>query len=154
MSSQENPLMLLVEHEEAISKLYNAYAVKFPDHEEFWATLAWEELDHAERIRQLAQYIEQGHVRFDAEKFKPIVIKTSMEYVAKELASAESKDVSMKKALAVALNIEKAIIDGQVFEAFKGHTAEARDFIRECEKNFEEHYRVVQEMWSTHRSFS
>ncbi len=154
MSPQQSPLALLIEHEEAISKLYNAYAVKFPDHEEFWATLAWEELDHAERLRQLSQHIEEGHARFDAEKFRPVVIKTSMEYIAKELASAESQDITMKKALAVALNIEKAIIDGQVFEAFRGHTAETREFIRDCVKNFEEHYRAVQDMWSTHRSFS
>lgn len=154
MSPQKSSLTLLIEHEEAISRLYNAYAEKLTEHKEFWATLAWEELDHAERIRKLSQYIEQGHARFNADKFNPIVIRTSMEYIAKELRSAENEDISMKKALAVALNIEKAIIDGQVFEAFKGFTAEAREFIRACVKNFEEHYQAIQEMWSTHRTFS
>lgn len=145
---------MLVRHEEAISKLYNAYAQKFPDHEEFWATVSWEELDHAEKIRQLSQIIKQGHARFDFDTFKPNVIKISLDYIAKELVRARREDISLKNALSVALNIEKAIVDGKVFESFKGFTSKAKSFIRECATNFAEHYRAIQDMWSTHRTFS
>ena len=55
---------ILINHEEAISKLYEAYAQKFPDHKEFWSTLSWEEKDHAEQIRKLSQIIKKHHTRF------------------------------------------------------------------------------------------
>ena len=151
MNLQESYLTLLVEHEEAISKLYNAYAQKFPEYKNFWATVSWEELDHAEKIRQLSQTIKKGHARFDLEKFKASVIKLSMDYIAKELVRAKKEDISLKNALSIALNIEEAIIDGEVFESFKGFTAAAKSFVRECVISFAEHYRTIKDMWSTHR---
>ncbi len=144
---------ILSKHEEAISQLYAAYAQKFPDHKEFWSTVSWEEKEHAEQIRKLSQMIKEGHARFDFETYKPNIIKISMDYIAKELVRAEKEDISLTTALSVALDIEKAIVDGEVFESFNGYTAEAKSFIRECAKGFAEHYRVVEDMWSTHRKF-
>ncbi|MGB3479193.1 MAG: hypothetical protein WBB67_08530 [bacterium] len=142
---------ILINHEEAISRLYEAYAQKFPDHKEFWSTLSWEEKDHAEQIRKLSQIIKKHHARFDLDRFKLNVIKISMDYIAKELVRAEKEDIPLRTALSVALNIENAIVDGEVFESFKGYTAEAKRYIRECAANFAEHYRAIKDMWSTHR---
>ncbi|MGB3342092.1 MAG: hypothetical protein WBB37_11490 [bacterium] len=145
---------ILINHEEAISRLYDAYAQKFPDHKEFWATVSWEEKDHAEKIRRLSQITKKGHARFDSEKFKLSVIKISMDYVVKESARVKNEDISMRTAISVALHLENAIVDGEVYESFKGYTAEAKSFIRECAASFAEHYRAIQDMWSAHRKFS
>ena len=145
---------MLIKHEEAISKLFEAYAQKFPEYKEFWSTVSWEEKDHAENIRKLSQMIEKGHAHFDLEKFKPSVIENSMDYIAKELVRAEQENISLRTALSVALNIEDAIIDGKVFEKFKGYTADAKRFLRECAASFAEHYRAIKDMWSSHRKFS
>jgi len=77
-----------------------------------------------------------------------------MDYITKELVRAEKEDISMRTAISVALNIENAIVDGEVYESFKGYTAEAKSFIRECAASFTDHYRAIQDMWSTHRKFS
>jgi hypothetical protein len=144
---------ILIKHEEAISKLYAAYAQKFPKYKEFWSAVSLDEKDHAEQIRQLSQMIEEGHARFDFDTYKPNIIKISMDYIAKELVRAEKEDISLTTALSVALDIEKAIVDGEVFESFKGYTTEAKKFIRECVEGFAEHYRAIEDMWSSHRKF-
>jgi hypothetical protein len=147
------PLTLLREHEEAVSKLYNAYASKFKEHEEFWATLSWEELDHAQKIQQISELIEKGNVRFDPTKFKSAVINTSMAYIARELTRLKTEPVSMENALSIALSIEKSIIDGGIFDAFTGFTTEAKSLIRELATSFNEHYQAVQKVWTEHRRF-
>lgn len=154
MNAFETDIELLIKHEKAIGRLFETYAIKFPDHKQFWATLAWEEQDHAKNIRKLAQLIKKRHVRFDSEKFKPIAIKTSIEYIEKEITRANKEDISLKTALSVAINIEKAIIDGEIFDAFKGYSTEAKSFLRKCASDFAEHYRSVEEMWLAHRKFS
>jgi CTP:phosphocholine cytidylyltransferase-like protein len=144
---------ILIDHEEAISRLYEAYAQKFPDHKEFWSKVSLDEKDHAEQIRQLSQMIKEGHAQFDFNTYKPIIIKISMDYIKKEVARTKNEEISMRTAISVALHIENAIVDGEVYESFKGYTAEAKSFIRECAASFAEHYRAIQDMWSAHRKF-
>lgn len=57
---------MLAQHEETISELYSAYSAQFPDHREFWATLAWEEKNHARQIRELEIEVKNRHAAFDS----------------------------------------------------------------------------------------
>src|SRR4030042_7206429 len=145
---------MLVEHEETISKLYDAYAKKFPEFKTFWATLSFEESDHAKKIRELIEERKEGHVAFVSEKYDSKAIEASIDYLTQQISRLQTEDVSLINALSVALNIEKAIIDGKVFEAFKGHTQKARELIRELAKSVMDHYQVIEQKWSEHRQFS
>lgn len=145
---------LLVEHEEAIGRLYEAYAANFPAFKTFWSTLSFEEKDHAKKIRALIEERKLGHVTFDSTKYDPESIKTSIAYVDQQLSGLKTEEVPLIKAFSVALDIEKSIIDGKVFEAFKGHTQKTRELIRELTKAVTDHYQVIEQTWSENRRYS
>lgn len=145
---------MLVEHEETIGKLYAKYGERFSEFKAFWGTLAFEESDHAKKIRELIDERKKGHVVFDSEKYDSKAIEASLDYVKQQIAKLQSENVSLINALSVALNIEKAIIDGKVFEAFKGHTQKARELIRELAKSVTDHYQAIEQTWSEHRHYS
>jgi len=147
-------LSLFIEHEMAVSELYKAYAEKFPTMKEFWVTLSWEEQDHARKISEFSEIVKKEHARFNSIKFNAVVIKTSLEYIAKELAKAKKGDITLVNALSVALYIEKAPIDGEIFESFTGFTVQAKNLIRELVASFNNHYQTIQKAWSEHRKFS
>ncbi len=147
-------LSLFVEHEMAVSELYEAYAEKFLSMKEFWATLSWEEQDHAKKIREFSEMVKKEFARFNSIKFNAVVIRSSLEYIAKELVKAKKGDIALVNALTVALSIEKAPIDGEIFESFTGFTAEAKKLVRELVASFDDHYQTIQTAWSEHRIFS
>lgn len=144
----------LVEHEETIGKLYEAYADKFQELKTFWSTLAFEEKDHAKKIRELIDERMLGHVTFDSTKYDAKSIETSMNYIAQQLNRLDTEEVSLVRAFSIALDIEKAIIDGKVFEAFKGHTQKTHELIRDLAKSVTDHYQVIEQTWSEHRKHS
>jgi rubrerythrin len=145
---------LLVKHEEAIGKLYEACATKFPEFKTFWSTLAYEETDHAKKIRELIEERKLGHVTFDSTKYDVKSIETSLNYVAQQLKKVETGEISLITAFSIALDIEKAIIDGKVFEAFKGQTQKTRELIRDLAKSVTDHYQVIEQTWSENRRYS
>ncbi len=144
---------MLAEHEETIGRLYAGYAEIFPEHKAFWVTLAFEESDHAKKIRELIEDRKKGHVMYDAEKYDSKAIKASSDYLRQQIDKCRNEYVSLVNALSVALNIEKAIIDGKVFEAFKGRTQRTRELIRELAKSVTDHYQAIQQKWSEHRQY-
>ena len=142
---------LLVEHEEAIGRLYKAYGERFPEFKTFWSTLSFEEEDHAKKIRELIAERKLGNVTFDSTTYDAKSVATSMNYVVGQLNRLDTEDVSLVRAFSIALDIEKAIIDGKVFEAFKGHTQKTREIIRDLAKSVTDHYQVIEQTWSEHR---
>ena len=48
-------ILALAEHEEAMSALYSAYAVEFPDVASLWTSLARDEHGHGALLRSLAE---------------------------------------------------------------------------------------------------
>lgn len=144
----------LAEHEEAISELYDAYCRRFEKYKTFWATLSFEEADHAKKLRVLIEEKKAGNVAYDSTKYDLKIIKTSIDYIAQQIKRLETEEVTLTNALSVALNIEKAIIDGKVFEAFKGYTQKTRQIIRDLTKSVTDHYQVIEQEWSSHRKYS
>lgn len=145
---------MLAQHEETISDLYSAYSKQFPEHREFWATLAWEENDHARQIRELEIEVKNRHAAFDNTAIKVIVIKKSLEYVKNQTVEAQKKGILLARALSVALDIEKSVIDGEFFDAFKGFTAKSRKLIRELGNEVQEHYKIIEAKWNEHRRYA
>lgn len=142
---------LLVQHEETIAQLYEAYGAIFPEFKTFWATLSYEEKDHAKKIRELIEERRHGRVTFDSTKYDPKAINTSIKYVSREITKAETSRIKLVTAFSIAMDIEKAIIDGKVFEAFKGHTKETRALIRELTKSVTDHYQTIERTWAENR---
>lgn len=148
------PIEMLVEHEETIGRLYETYAVRFPESRTLWSQLASEEKDHAKMIRDLIEERKLGHVYFDSVRFNPEAIETSVKYVVQETVRAKTGDIELTNAFAIALNIEKSIIDNKVFDTFKGYTKKTRELIEYLARSVITHYQLIERTWSEHRRYS
>lgn len=151
---QRNIIDLLIEHEKAVSRLYDAYASKFGIFHEFWTGLVVDELKHAEQIRQLGIGMEQRTIVHDSSKLILPAVQMSIDYVKKKHKDTKNADVSFINALSVALSIEKSIIDGGFFDTFKGITKDAKQLVQDLKQGVKVHYEKIDKMWREHRKFA
>jgi rubrerythrin len=126
----DNTLEMLAQHEEKIRDLYLAYADKFPGMAEFWKEMAKEENWHAQVIREAVQKEAAVNKSLPTPRFKPELLKTSMFYMEKEILRAKEDTMAEINALAVALDIEKSMLERRFFEAFDSSTTELKQAMK------------------------
>lgn len=116
-------LDLLIQHEEIIGSLYESCRRAFPAAEAFWQTLVQEEKAHAEVLRELGNNLRESHVLFNPRLFNRVGIRTAMDHVGRQKQRVEAGDCTLAQALALALDIERAIIERDMFRVFESDSA-------------------------------
>ena len=89
--NQINIINLLAEHEKAISDLYESYADKFKEHNDFWLFLSREELEHVGWLMNLTEKIKEGAIYFNEERFAVEAIKTSLAEASRQIAKSKGE---------------------------------------------------------------
>lgn len=132
---------LLRKNEEKISKLYKIYAEKFKDWNNFWSALASEEIEHADWLKILYSKVKDNSLYFNEGRFNRQAIITFSDYLEKQLKNArnEDKDISVKYALGIALDIENALIERKYFEVFESDAAEMKRTLLNLKSAEEKH---------------
>ena len=97
--NQINVIEMLARNEEAISRLYTAYADKFPDYKNFWSDLADEEIEHSSWLRGLSPQFQEDSIYFNEGRFKPEAIQTFLNYLERELVKAREQEMLLKEIL-------------------------------------------------------
>ena len=69
-------LRALIKIEETVARLYQAYAEKFPEYEEFWTGLVMEQIDHSNVIHARLAEAKKGSVHFSRDKVSAEAIQT------------------------------------------------------------------------------
>lgn len=147
-------MQALEEHEQAMSELYQAYAARFPEMDEFWSLLAMEEMIHADSVEFLLHKIEEGAAHAAQHQFKLAVIRNSSVYVREEIARANAVDLLPINALSIALSLEQAILERRFFEVFAEDSKEVASLLTGLQEGAQEHIHRVEEMWNTYRKLS
>lgn len=73
---QEKIITLLLKQETLLASLYQTFAQKFPEHEEFWSQLAREEEKHAGWLEQLRAATKKKVVLFNEGRIKTYTMET------------------------------------------------------------------------------
>ena len=149
--NQINVIEMLARNEEAISRLYTAYADKFPDYKDFWSDLANEEIGHSNWLRGLSPQIREDSIYFNEGRFKPGAIQTFLNYLERELAKAREQKMLLVNALSTALYIEEALIERKYFEVIEGDSAGMKHILLDLAAATENHIDRVRKVWSKHR---
>ena len=140
-------LELMAEHEKVISRLYQEYARKFPKYQDFWSKLASEEIEHARWISRLHAQVKDGLLHFNEGRFKEAAIKTSLEYVKSKITEAQKENISAKKALSVARDLENGLIEKKYFEIFAFDCREIKQVFLDLAAATRKHYHRIEEVW-------
>ncbi len=154
MGIKENQMTIidsLAKNEEAIGRLYEAYAHKFTDYQNFWVSLARDEKNHTRWIQSLSSGILQGSVLFNENRFNSAAINTFLNYLEREIAKAQDQYVLLINALSIALYIEQALIEHKYFEVFEGDSIELKNVLIGLAEETRRHLDRVRELWSNHR---
>ena len=139
-----NILQMLAANEEAVGKLYETYANKIPEHEEFWFGLAMEEADHANWLLDLITKVNKGSASVYESLFKTEDIQDFHNYLTEQLDRAKQERISFVEALAIALNIEKSLIERKYFQIFEGGSEEYWHVLEYLASATENHIKVIQ----------
>lgn len=141
----------MARNEEAVSRLYEVYAEKFPAQKAFWSGLAADETTHAAWIRSLQAKMKEGALAINRDRFKIQPVRAFSAYLEREVATAREPGMSPINALSVALYIEESIIEQRYFEVFTADAPELKRVLSDLAVSTKGHLERVREEWGKQR---
>ena len=151
--NQINIINLLAEHEKAISDLYESYADKFKEHNDFWLFLSREELEHVGWLMNLTEKIKEGAIYFNEERFAVEAIKTSLAEASRQIAKSKG-ELSLIEALSTAYYFEVALIEKKYFEVLEGDSVELKHTLIKLSEATKVHQNKIKEFLDKERKNS
>lgn len=144
-------LELLAEHELAIKHLYLTFAGAFDDVRGFWQTLAGDEQAHADRLEALLMEAGLDQWLGHQDRLKPEAIRSSVDHMREQSERAARGELTLLQALAVARDIEDALIDRMVLlPGTEGHPG-IDAVISELKIETSEHRELIAEALATEK---
>jgi len=152
--SEADLLPLLVEHELAIKRLYEAFADAFVERRAFWEGLAVEEQGHADRLDTLRSLPGATRPVLNAGGLRPEAIRSSLKYVEAQTAKALAGAFSGLQALAIARDLEHALIEEYFSRVREQPDPEARDVLSRLAADTSRHRNALAEALAAERRAS
>jgi hypothetical protein len=138
-------LDLLIQHERALARLYLRFAAVFGERQELWQKLAGEEHSHAKKLEALLTEPERERWLSRVEWLKREAILSSIGHADMQASRAAEGGLTLLQALAVANDLEDALIDRQFISPIPSDCGGIGVILEELRKETEEHRRVLRE---------
>ena len=142
----------LSELEESVGRLYETYAVIFPDYRNFWVNMASDEREHAAWVAKLRSLIDNRLVVFSEGRFKVEAIQTFLKYIDEELGKAKEKNLFLMNALSITLYIEESLIEHKYFEVVEGDSPELKSILRDLAGATQKHADSARETFNAYKA--
>ena len=131
LNSDQKKLVELFERQEfLIGKLYKLFSFRYPEYKDFWTEMAMEEHLHASWIKRLTERDPTNKFNFAQEELRSNDLASSIESI-EGLISGVKKNIEfpINQAVSMALHLEKALWEKQVFQCFEGDSDEVRKIL-------------------------
>lgn len=142
---------LLIRHELAIKALYELFASLFPERRNLWEDLAKDEQRHADWLGVLRAGKGLDAWLSENIQLKPQAVKASIKYVESQAQRAQGKQLNMIQALAIARDLESALIEKQFSRIGVSVPEEARSVLMNLAAETERHRKIVTEFLNSER---
>jgi hypothetical protein len=132
---------LLIEHEKAVSALYESFSRRFPEEQAFWQRLSEEAVLHVNMISRLHIRIQAGEGIVRADRFDRHALEGSLTRIRTLLETPETSGYRLIDALETADSIEQSLLEHHYYDIFEGHTLEIKQiqyFLSDALKNHHE----------------
>ncbi|MDD2852446.1 MAG: hypothetical protein PHY09_11210 [Desulfuromonadaceae bacterium] len=126
-TDQKELVESFVEQEFLIGTLYKLFARRYPEQRDFWAEMANEEYQHASIIKRITESDPNNEIAFLHGELRSNSLVSSMNYI-KSLTSEfrDTIDFPIIKAVGIALHIEKALWEKNIFQYFEGDSEDVK----------------------------
>ncbi len=151
MAAEQNSLDLLIRHETAIKQLYERFAEVFPEHRDFWEGMAEEEGRHSESLQGLSSKESLKKWFMTDSQFTRLAIQGSIEYIARQIERVNKAGISLLEALAIANDIEEALIEKQFIRLNISGPEEIKGVMRVLVADTQRHRKVMAEKLNIHK---
>ncbi|MHB9134347.1 MAG: ferritin family protein [Armatimonadota bacterium] len=115
VTDQDAIFRCMCEIELTIARVYQACAVRFPDHAAFWQELASEEEGHAQWLQDLRFAVEEAALQNNPAFPSLDKLTTYLQHVQQRLAECEAGSLNLKHALSIALALEDSMIESAFY---------------------------------------
>lgn len=133
---------LFEENELAVSKLYGLYSRNFPKHQDFWAKLSAEEIEHTKGLASVGKG-QDDRIYFEPNKFARGVIKYVNDFIGQQIKEVKKKKLTHIQALNIALRVERSIVENKNFELFAPNDTTVKDMLKRINKETSHHIKVL-----------
>lgn len=148
MDQKEYQLLILDEmakNEEKLSKLYALFMQKYPSRNEFWQSLAQEEVGHGHWIRTLRMRVEEGAVLFQQGRFSIDVLNDFYKYIGGQIVHFDGlEEFPLIDALQVSKDVENTMLEKEFFKVFAGDAVELEILLLALEYSTKNHREEVE----------
>ncbi len=143
-------LEMLIGHELAVKELYDIFAMKFTNRQDFWQGLAADEQKHADWLEAFRSKPAILRLLHDSQ-LKPQAIKMSLVYVEKQLARAKGGNVSLLEALSMARDLENAGLERLFVKLKMSAPKEIGATLMDLATETERHRKMIAEALNTEK---
>lgn len=127
-----------------IAELYDRFARQFPRFADFWDSLASEEREHAGWIDHLLSKVSNATATFDEGKTRSYALSSSINHIKSQLASFDAAPFDLRRALSYTVDLEKSLIEKNVFERFSGDPPEMNKLLTILNETQQDHLRRIE----------
>lgn len=129
-SDQKELVELFVRQEFLIGKLYKLFSFRFPEYKDFWTKMAMEEHLHASWITRFAERDPTNKFRFSQGELRSSYLASSIASIESLIAGVKNNSgFTITQAASMALHLEKALWEQNVFQCFEGDSADVRKIL-------------------------
>ena len=138
-------VLALAEHEEAMSALYSAYAVEFPEFADLWTSLARDEHGHGALLRSLAERSDDLAAFVENRAYDIAEVEADTTRLRQLAHLTPAAGFPLQEAFHVALQLEDSLIESQIFVVYEGDPPEVVAAVDTLRVQTEKHQRRLSE---------
>jgi len=142
-------VQLLADHELALKELYQTYAATLPSRQDLWLKLAADEQRHYDWLEALRAGEGDADSLGACRWPRPPAIESSLKYLRGQIVRARQAEVALLVALAVAKDLETALLEKEFFKVAEGASPEVRAVLGRLSAATEQHQRAVVDALNT-----
>lgn len=142
-------ILALAEHEEAMSALYSAYAVAYPDVAELWTALVRDEHGHGALLRSLVDRDVDLTPFITNRGYDLADVRADTARLANLARITPAAGFPLQEAFRVAIKLEDSLIESQVLVAYDGDPPEVVAVLGTLREQTEKHQHRLSERFKT-----
>lgn len=143
VESQRKIIDSLAECELQIGKLYEKYAVRFPEIKTLWLCMATAEMTHHDLLKTMHNILNRGKLFYNLGKFSDEAIQPMITLIKDSQKNADLPDLKAAEAIATALKIESSLMDSHFYDVVSSDAPEFQIIAKRLSSDTGKHVEMV-----------